>query len=592
MNTNAEIPRKEYPRPQFFRPAWQTLNGQWSCVFDQTDSGRDNKFFEARGFEKIINVPFAPESKLSGIGYTDFINGIWYHRKITIPADWQGKEVMLHFGGVNYNCIVYMDGREIARHTGGSSPFSVNITGFADNAEHNLVVYARNDVRGGLQASGKQSPWVKSRACNYTRTTGIWQSVWMEAVDKYALSYCRIVPDFDNNSFGFFPEFYNLQSNMTLTVTVLANKQTVAAKTVKAANGIAVTVEVPAPRPWSPEDPFLYDIIYEVQDCSGKLLDRVESYAGLRKIHLENGRFYLNNQPIFLRLVLDQGFYEDGIWTAPDDEAIKKDILLVQAAGFNGARLHQKVFDERFHYHADKLGYLTWGEFPDWGISFWEVFRKCNPDYMRALRNYYAEWATVVKRDLNHPSIICWVPFNETRDMYDWAEHCRFIADIYNLTRQLDPTRPVNDTSGYTHIKTDIWSLHCYHQDGASLAAVLTEKPVNCFFPDKELAAWNGQPILIDEYGGISYLPPERKPYADNTWGYNKETLSQEETQNKIIELTRVLVNAENCAGYCYTQFTDIEQEQNGIYNYDRTEKFDMQVIKKCFSDKPGWSKY
>ena len=605
------IPRSEHPRPQFFRKTWLTLNGQWSCALDQTNSGNDCFWFDSslyevygqnnggtetlwqnsKGFDQPINVPFAPESKLSGIGHTDFINGIWYHRNFSVPAEWQNKEILLHFGGVNYKSIIYLDGVEVFRHVGGSSPFTVNITAFAAaGSSHDLVVYAQNDVRSGLQGSGKQSPWVKNRLCNYTRTTGIWQSVWLEAADKYALASCRIVPDFDNGAFCFYPELFNQQNGLNLTINVLADGVTVASKRVKVSNGAAIVIELPAPQPWTPQSPFLYDVEYILRDAQNNIVDKVKSYAGLRKIHLENGKYYLNNQPVFLRMVLDQSFYEDGIWTAPDDESLKRDISLAMAAGFNGARLHQKIFDERFHYWADKLGYLTWAEFPDWGISFWQTFRKCNPDYMRAFRDYYAEWVSVIKRDINHPSIITWTPFNETREMYDLAEHRRIISDIYDLTRSLDPTRPVNDTSGYTHAKTDVWTVHCYQQTSEELNAALNEKPVNCFFPDKEIHAWHGQPLSVDEYGGVAFIPSDRKPYADNSWGYNQQKLTQEEAESRINELTLTLVNHPHVCGYCYTQLTDIEQEQNGIYNYDRTPKFNMDFIRKCFSAKPEWS--
>lgn len=587
------IPRKEYPRPQFERSDWVNLNGEWSCKIDFSKSGTFREWQKSTGFEQKITVPFCPESKMSGVGYTDFIEAIWYHRQLDIPAAWQNKRIFLNFGGVDYRCIVYINGKEVGRHTGGCSPFAVELTGEAiPGNSYDLVVEVYDDLRDGLQPIGKQSPWLDSRNCSYTRTTGIYQTVWMEAVNECGLKRCRIMPDFDNGAFTFVPEYYSLRSGMELTVTLYDNGKVAAEKRVKAGAGSAVTVELAEPKAWNPATPFLYDVAYTLRDRDGKVIDQVKSYAGLRKIHLENGRFHLNNEPVFLRLVLDQGYYENSILTAPDDEALLQDIRLSMQAGFNGARLHQKIFDERFHYHADRLGYLTWAEFPDWGISFWQHFRKCNPDYQRVFRDYFAEWSAVVERDLNHPSIIAWTPFNETTRFFDLDEHRRIISDIYDLTRKLDPSRPVNDTSGYCHSKTDLWTVHIYRQTAEELQEYLDQQPVYMNMRDYEENIYKGQPFLVDEYGGVSYLPEGRKPWAKNTWGYNKEPLNQEQAENRITDLTKVLVDFPIMAGYCYTQLTDVEQEQNGIYNFDRTEKFDMQKIRKCFTMKPKWSKY
>lgn len=586
-----DLPRKEYPRPQFERKEWINLNGEWSCEFDWSRSGEEKDWQNCTGFERKITVPFCPESKLSGIGLTDFIEVMWYQRYIEIPADWNGKKVLLHFGGVDYKSTVYLDGAIVGRHTGGSSPFTVDLTGkVTAGKKHNLVLKAEDYLRDGLQAGGKQSLRLKSAACSYTRTTGIWRTVWLEAVDERALKQCRIIPDYDNGAFTFMPEFYNNIRGVEFEAAIFEEDKKVAGRRVKASPGASVTLELANPREWNPVTPFLYNVKYTVYDKNGAVIDQVESYAGLRKIHLENGRFYLNNKEIFLRMVLDQGFYEDGIWTAPDDEALKRDIMLAKRAGFNGARLHQKVFDERFLYWADHLGYVLWGEFPNWGMSFWQHFRLANPDYMTSFRTLFSEWASVVERDFNHPSIITWCPLNETSRTYNFDEHRRLVCDLYVLTHQLDSTRPVCDTSGFVHCKTDIWSVHSYCQSVEELKNAIETEPVFCYSQELELEAWNGQPYFAGEYGGVSYLPEDRKPFADNTWGYNKEKLTCNEALQRIIDLTGYLVSNPRIAGYCYTQLTDIEQEQNGIYNYDRTTKFDEEKVFKCFSQKPDWS--
>ena len=586
------LARNEYPRPQLERENWICLNGEWEYRFDFSKSGDEQDWKNAAAFDGRITVPFCPESRLSGVGYTDFIEMMWYRRDLAIPADWNGKKILLHFGGVDYRCRIYIDGKEAGRHTGGSAAFAVDLTRFVEAGKTcNLVVRVEDDTRSGLQPLGKQCTARNSRGCSYTRTTGIWRTVWMEAVDPHALKNCRIIPDYDNGAFTFLPEFYEVRRGLDFTIAILDRGTEVRSQTVKAGSG-AFTLKLDRPKEWNPEDPFLYDIVFTLRDENGRELDRVRSYAGLRKIHLENGRCYLNNQPVFLRFVLDQGFYEDGIWTAPSDDALKHDIELSMQAGFNGARLHQKCFDDRFHYWADQLGYLTWAEFPDWGLSFWQHFGPCAPDYQRSFRDYLAEWSAVVEQLANHPSIIAWTPFNETSCIYDKDEHCRIIADVYDLTHRLDPTRPVNDTSGYTHVKTDLWTVHRYAQTAADLLGSIDQQPVMMLDPELEMPAWNGQPYIVDEYGGVSFLPEGRKPFSEISWGYNKDKLSQAETEQRIAELTRALADHPRVAGYCYTQLTDIEQEQNGIYNYDRTAKFDESAIRKCFGYKPSWSRF
>jgi beta-galactosidase/beta-glucuronidase len=589
------IPRPEYPRPQFERDAWLNLNGEWSYRLDPGRSGGERGFPESKGFEGRIMVPFCPESRLSGAAHTDFIEMMWYHREIAVPAGWGGKMILLHFGGVDYECTVYLDGKEAGRHVGGVSPFTVDLTGRAvPGNTHDLVVEVRDDMRGGDQAFGKQSPRYKSAGCFYTRTTGIWQTVWMEAVHRQGLRSCKTVPDFDRGAFVFTPVFHGLAQGGTLTVKAVSGGREAAAATVPCANGIPVTLEIPGAVAWEPGKPFLYDIVYEVRDGAGKVIDRVVSYAGLRKIHIEGNRMFLNNRPLFVRFVLDQGFYEDGIWTAPDDGALKRDIELSMAAGFNGARLHQKIFEERFHYWADRLGYLTWAEFPDWGIGFWRYYSEAPLNYYQGILNYMAEWRTVVERDFNHPSIIAWTPTNETSRYMNLAEHRRFVGGIYELTRALDPTRPVNDSSGYVHVRTDLWTVHHYSQKADELAAILKpeNQPVYATAPEIELPAYRGQPYIIDEYGGVKYVPPERGEYADNSWGYGRPSADAAEAFGRIRGLTALLVSMPELGGYCYTQLTDVEQEQNGIYNYDRTSKFDMEAVSKVFSAKPDWSEY
>lgn len=594
------IPRAEYPRPQFERNAWINLNGEWTYSFDFGCSGLEREWFKSTGFDQKIIVPFCPESKLSGVEYKDFINHMWYHRTISIPQDWANKQVLLNFGAVYYKSEIYIDGVFAARHFGGTSSFQVDITPYVKAGQtHNLVVYVESDVRSTHQPSGKQNLQFASYGCNYTRTTGIWQTVWMEAVHPEGLQSVQMIPDIDQQQLIIRPRFYK-ELGGKLEVTLKDNGKVVSKGTVAANSLSTVILPVKKMKTWSPENPFLYDVELRVIDKAGNVVDEVKSYAGMRKVHIEGKKIYLNNQPYYQRLVLDQGFYPDGIWTAPSDEALKKDIQLSMEAGFNGARLHQKVFEERFYYWADKLGYLTWGEASSWGMD-------CND--IETARNFITEWTEIVERDRNHPSILIWTPTNE-EFWPDRVQYPRLMQDLYKLTKAIDPTRPFHGTSGGSHIATDIWTVHNYEQDPAKLKELLYNDGKLMEAPKWEIQlmpkniGFNGlkytdqytfpqykhdMPYLIDEFGGIKWNPSQQMESAQNTsWGYGEPPHSLEEFYARLEGLVNTVLSlSDHVWGYCYTQLTDVEQEQNGIYYYDRSPKFDMKRIHAIFSKNP-----
>lgn len=576
----AGIPRKEYPRPQFERQDWVNLNGIWTFAFDFGQSGRQAGWQKKASFDGQITVPFCPESKLSGLAHTDFINSIWYQRQIRIPSAWSGRHVWLNFGAADYETHVYIDGKEVGTHYGTGSSFGFDITKYVKAGEaHNLVVQVNDDLRSKLQPGGKQSTRLNSYSCLYTRTTGIWQTVWMEAADAEGLERVFAMPDIDNQELTVRPQFYHANAANKLTVTLLDGGKVVARKTVACTDNSAVVLPVKNMKLWSPESPFLYDVVYEVSR-GGKVIDRVKSYAGMRKAHVEGKYFYLNNKPYFQRLVLDQGYYPDGIWTAPSDEALKRDIELAKAAGFNGARLHQKSFEERYYYWADKLGYLTWGESASWGI---------NENNNLAVRNFLSEWAELVIRDRNHPSLVTWTPLNETWTCTESGVYTRFVNELYNMTYALDGTRPVNDASGDGHVKTDIWSVHDYARDTNKLRMHLTIKPgVEPFrnLSNKDfLASYEGQPYILDEFGGLPWIKQEDRK---TSWGYGKNIDDIEDFYKLLRAEVEVVRDCKDVVGFCYTQLTDVEQEKNGIYYYDRSPKFDMKRIREIFEMIPS----
>jgi len=578
------IPRPEYPRPQFQRETWLNLNGEWNFAFDFDVKGYDEGWHkDPSNLDKKIIVPFCPESKLSGIQYTGFIPAVWYQRTFTVPENWEDMRVFLNFGAVDYDCRAWVNGTAVGRHYGGSSSFSFEITAALHEGENDLVVCALDDVRGDVQPSGKQSRRLESRGVVYTRTTGIWQTVWLEARPQSFIESVRIVPDLDNRRFVLTPVINNYRRGMEFQAILLNSKDRRLSSIRSAAvSGIARALRVSQPRPWSPDAPYLYNLKFELIQ-EGRVVDKVKSYAGLRKFHIEGNKFYLNNKPIFLRHVLDQGFYPDGIWTAPSDAELKADIERSLAVGFNGARLHQKVFEERFHYWADKLGYITWGELCDWGgaHSF------ADP---QGVHNHQREWRQVVMRDLNHPSIVAWTPFNETRRAAGarFETHRRAVKETVGLTRALDPTRPINDCSGYVHVETDIFTVHDYDQNPETFCERYASvapggKDVFVRFPELS-APYKGQPYSVDEYGGTfwtkEHASKEPAGSGRNQWGYGK---TAEQVEELIGKLTLILTNHPNIAGYCYTQLTDIEQEVNGIYTYDRKLKFNAERLKKFF---------
>ena len=574
------IPRPEYPRPQFARDTWQNLNGEWSYTFDFGRSGMDRQLFLSHGFAGRIQVPFCPESALSGVQHTDFIDAMWYHRPLLIPADWTAR-VLLQFGAVDYQCDVFIDGQLAGRHAGGQCSFTCEITRFVKpGATHDLVLWVRDNTRGYIQPSGKQSEKHQSHDCHYTRVTGIWQTVWLEAVPVAGVRNVQIIPDFDGSQFHLVPDFWALADGHRWRVTVCSGGAVVAQEQRPQVNGVPLTLKIASPQPWAPGTPHLYDLELEVLDARGGVVDRVKSYAGLRKIHIVGNQIFLNNQPLYLRLVLDQGYYPDGIWTAPTDAAVRRDIELSMAAGFNGARLHQKVFEPRFHYWADRLGYLTWGESSCWG---------CNTSSIEGRDNFQREWREIIIRDRNHPSIIAWTPWNEAWWSQNEEQFGRTLIESYDLAKALDATRPVHTASGGTHCRTDIWSVHCYASDGPGLAAVIAARQDgNLDRAQKvigESAPYDGQPYVVAEFGGQKWIPADRRAHGDSSWGYGDAPKTLEEFYQRLETQVKTIRSHSEVSGFCYTQLTDVEQEQNGIYNYDRTEKFDMKRVAEIFSN-------
>ena len=577
----SSIPRPEHPRPDFERKAWQNLNGEWEFEADSQKSGLAKGWHTGTKFPKKIIVPFCPESKLSGLAMTDFMNAAWYRRAFKVDKALAGGRILLHFGAVDYDARVWVNGKDVVRHRGGYTPFSADITDALNaKGENELVVYAEDDLRTSFQPSGKQSHQYNSYGCMYTRTTGIWQTVWLEAVPETYVASLTMWPDAANGRVSIEAAVMNPTPGIRIEITALSDGKAVASVTVDQVTALnVVSLDIPKPRLWEVGKPYLYDL--RVRLISGKkAVDEVASYFGLRDVRIEGDRVLINGKPVFQRLILDQGFWPDGIYTAPSDEELKADIERSMAYGFNGARLHQKVFEPRTLYWADKLGYLLWGEFPDWGCSV--------RHHAQSRENFLREWAEVVLRDRSHPAIVAWTPLNEAHSNGDRYIPV-FLNEIYDLTKRLDPTRPVVDASGYTHVRTDIWELHDYDQDPESFEAryaVFAEDPKTETLARNDAdhePEYQGQPVMVSEYGGIWWNPGQKDKKA---WGYGNRPSSEKEFIERYIGLAKALLDNPHMAGFCYTQLTDVEQEVNGLYSYDRKPKFPPSKLKGALTRK------
>jgi beta-galactosidase/beta-glucuronidase len=581
------VPRGEYPRPQFARPEWLCLNGPWQFEADQADSGLERGLLdERRRLREEILVPFAPESELSGVGRRDFLEAVWYRRTATIPADWAGRTILLHFQAVDHDATVWIDGVEAGRHRGGFTGFSLDITSLTEPGQPFTITLRARDTRRGPQARGKQSTRYEGYEAFYPRSTGIWQSVWLEPVPEVHLRRAKITPDLPGGRFLVRLPVSRVAPGLRVRAVLRDAEGDLAAAEAAIDQDAAPLLVLPVPadrqRTWSPSDPHLYALRLQIVDRDGATVDEVSSYAGLRSVSVDGQAVLLNGERVFQRLVLDQGWYPDGLLTAPDDAALVRDIELAMRAGFNGARLHQKVFEERYLYHADRLGYLVWGEFGDWGARVGS-----GPESQRPTASFITQWLEALERDVSHPSIVGWCPLNET--FQPLSDRISVLDDVtlglYLATKTADPSRPVIDASGYAHRvpRADVYDSHNYEQDpelfAKAMAGIAFGTPYVNAAPDG--TAWSlpyaGQPYFCSEFGGIQWSDAD--PGGDG-WGYGTAPRTEEEWYARFAGLVGALLDNPHMFGFCYTQLTDVFQEQNGIYRFDRSAKFDVARIR------------
>lgn len=564
------IPRPEYPTPQFARSSWINLNGEWQFERDKSVSGRQRGLITAEKLSEKINVPFCMESRLSGIGDVDFCNCVWYKKAVDISPEWLegGKRVILHIGACDYRTEVFVNGESVGSHIGGFVSFSFDITDYVSAGKNLITICADDDVRSHNQPGGKQSYRYASAGCSYTRTTGIWQTVWLENIPCEYIENVKYYTDINSATLTVVAKV-NGADGKTLSAEAFFGGKAVGADSATVSNKVAILkIKLSELHLWDIGKGDLYDLTLKFGE------DEVCSYFGMRSVRVgENGAIVLNGRTVFQRLVLDQGFYPDGILTAPCEDELIADITRSIAMGFDGARLHQKVFEPRFLYHCDRLGYIVWGEHANWGL---DVSRP------EAYKGFFPEWTEIVERDFNHPAIIGWCPLNETHADQDDD----LVVTLVNLTKALDPTRPVIDVSGWTHVKgaSDIWDFHDYDQDPVTFKKRYEEVFENgTSVKYKDRVRFTLLPNFISEYGGIKW---DVNSNLENAWGYGNAPKTEEEFKERFKGLAEALLFNKYITGLCYTQLTDVEQETNGLYTYDRQAKFDPEFFRAVLQQK------
>ncbi|MBQ4575942.1 MAG: beta-galactosidase [Clostridia bacterium] len=564
--------RLEYPRPQFVRPDWLCLNGQWQFEIDFGCEGENRRYFERETLKDEITVPYCPESELSGIGYKGFMNCVWYRKEVTLPDSFKDKRTILHIGAIDYHAKLWVNGKYAASHKGGYTPFDADITDFIEGDHVTLTLCAYDDNRSGKQPSGKQSMLYQSHGCFYTRTTGIWQSVWLEPVDAAHILRFRAYPDITTPSVSLHLDLTEACLGAVLTVEAsFDGKPMGRAVTTVNSRTADVCLSLTEAHLWDLGQGNLYDLTFKLTR-GDHLLDVVEAYFGLRQVGLDRKGMTLNGRYVFGRFVLDQGFYPDGIYTAPSDEALRMDVVNSMKLGFNGARLHEKIFEPRLLYWADKLGYMVWGEHGNWGMSVLDA---------GSVMNFLPEWLEAVERDFSHPSIIGWCPFNETWDEGGNRQCDDVLRLVYLATKAADKTRPCIDTSGNFHVVTDIFDVHDYEQDPVKFASYYEKIASDGIIRDQIERGSPGRqvynrklPVFMSEYGGIRWVEGDNEG-----WGYGNSVTTKEEFFARYKGLTDAILDNPSFMGFCYTQLYDVEQEMNGCMTYDRKFKFEPELF-------------
>ena len=580
---NFEIIEK-HPNPQNYRKDFMCLDGQWDFAFDHNNEGLKDAWQNKASFDKEIIVPFVYQSEKSGINSAEFCETVWYKRKVNIPESFNEKQVILNFSAVDYECDIWVNGKHATHHLGGYTSFKVDVTELLCEGENDITVRVTDRDFGKETVRGKQLWGVGEFGCWYKRYTGIWQSVWLEAVSELHIDKLLLKGNVDTNTVSLKAELagFKIDDNISADIKIVINETEVADASFKVLGGYIneqISVDY-AGSPfrgsewWSPEHPNLYRMLITLKK-DGEEVDELQTYFGMRKLESEYGRVLLNNFPFYHRSILNQGYYPEGYITAEDDERIISDIKLIKSLGYNAMRIHQKIESPRFLYWCDRVGIAVWEEIP----SMYQY---------RELQAYniMSQITDIVERDINHPSIFSWVLFNES-----WGvQQVRFDVQQQNLTKgayftvkSMDPTRFVISNDGWHQTESDIMTIHDYSAYGDEISErygkeICAEGENFVASPTRFAFAnghgYKGQPVMLTEYGGISYA-------TDGGWGYNAKVKTEEEFLERFGSLTIAIRKIPYMTGYCFTQFTDVENEQNGLVTINRKPKADIEKIRK-----------
>lgn len=572
------------PRPDLYRTEWVDLNGKWNFAFDDEKVGISEKWYEGYNYDLAIQVPFCYQSEMSGIHDRTKHFHLWYERSVNIADNMRGGRLWLHFGAVDYESVVWINGRYLGSHKGGFSSHSYDVTELIEQKDESfrITVYCRDDdsVR---KPRGKQHWEEQTDRCWYTATSGIWQNVWLEFTPGYRIENIRITPDIDNKSAAVEFRFSEKPADAVLEWKLFFGGKLLKSGSIsvnKEKEKLIFSVENEDPidnrvHLWEPGQPNLYEFEAAVYEA-GRPQDKVETYFGMRKIERRDGHIYLNHYPLYQKLILDQGYWKESLMTPPEGEALLKDLELAKGLGFNGVRKHQKIEDPRFLYYADILGVLVWEEMP----SMYEFCEESMETFMR-------EYMRILERDYNHPCIITWVPFNESwgiRDVLFDKRQQSFAKSVYLLTKAWDETRLVSTNDGWESVQADFIGIHDYVDDAEKLWNTYEdkEKIISYTAVGKMICSrdfrYNGEPVLITEYGGIAV-----EDGKEESWGYHEKVADSAVFVEKIKALTDAIRKLPYIQGYCYTQLTDVEQETNGLLYADRRPKADIEAIRAIF---------
>ena len=573
-------PRPEYPRPILQRKQWLNLNGRWDFATDPDNDGIRNQWWNRDDWPQTITVPFCPNSPSSGVDIDPSVGTVWYHRAFELP-EWQSEDVALNIGACDYETQIYINGQQAGVHKGGYTPIHLSIGDYLSSGTNHIVVRAA-DSDSWQQPRGKQEGTTRW-PIDYDAVIGIWQSVWLEPVAAQHLI-----------NLGSHYDLQTQQLHLTLGLSAPHNgrieAKLVDAKTVISETAvdsqhrseIRLVMPIESAQLWSPEQPFLYDLELTLIDANQQIVDRVHSYAGLREISVKDGKHCLNGEPIYLRGILDQGYFPDGWYSAPDDQSLREDIELTKAMGFNFARKHQKAEDPRYLYWADKLGLLVWAEMPSGRIFSTELVTSLSE-----------QWLDLLRRDRAHPSIIGWVPFNESWGVWhiqQRPEQRALVDGLVKLTKALDQSRPVIGNDGWEYSSGDLWTLHLYHESARSLddrLATLIDDPSQPVTQGERprngaLAGSDPShlPVLLTECGGVGF---EAEQQIENAFAYGDLPGTTEQLEQEIRQIMASIRASETLQGFVWTQLTDVQQEVNGLLNFDRTPKLPLATLREIF---------